>query len=402
MRLCYIALDLPNPISDKVGGACEKLIYHIVKEVSKSHEVHIIVNSNTLNLQQDELKDSVRFHGFGGAKTFSSKLLEYPSFASYFNKLVAKYDFDLVHVFSYPFALPIILTAKIHAKPVFFSELTHLTWIHPIKGFSSNAIFWLNIVPATWFSTKVVVPSLFIKERIIQLTKCSPNKVVVIHYGVPRPPKILNKITFREKYGIAASKTVLTFIGRLVPYKGIHNIIESMNILKNSLPNIHLVAAGPASGDFVSFSNPNTPYYERLQALTKRLDLCDSVTFTGFLKINELYDLLAETTIFVFPSTEEAFGLVLIEALSMGLPIIANNMPPMTEIVDRISGRFVQPNSPSQIAEKIIELLSNPALLLRISDYSRRRFLAEYELSCMINNLLRLYENQKMVCDEKA
>jgi glycosyltransferase involved in cell wall biosynthesis len=178
-----------------------------------------------------------------------------------------------------------------------------------------------------------------------------------------------------------------------VPHKGVHNIIEALHILKKDFPEIRLVIAGPQSGDFTSCTTTTNPYHKYLLLLTNNLGLSNDVIFAGFLDIETLNELLVDTTIFVFPSTEEAFGLVLIEALSIGLPIITTNVPPMIEIVDNHSGRLVMPNSPSQIAEKVRELLSDPMLLKEISQYNVRKFHAEYELSHMINKYKELYES---------
>lgn len=385
-----VALDLPNPLSDMVGGACEKLLYHIVKELSKTHEIHIIVDRKTLDLQLDELKGSVFFHGFDSDSRFSSKLLEYGRFISYLHKLDVKYNFDVFHSFSFPFAIIILLLSKFKRKPAVFSELTHITWMHNRKKFLSKANFWINIASTIWFATATIVPSTFIKERMIQSIKCPPKKVIVIPFGLPPASKLSNHHCFREKYGIPKCSPILTFVGRLVPYKGVHNIIEAMLILRKSFPEIRLVIAGPRSGDFTSCSHSNNFYYEQLLLQTKNLGLSEAVKFVGFLQIRELYELFADTSIFVFPTTEEAFGLVLIETMSMGLPIITSNLPPMNEIVDNNSGRLVAPNDYQQIANAVSELLSSHNLG-EISQYNKKKFLNEYASTCMTKAYNELY-----------
>jgi glycosyltransferase involved in cell wall biosynthesis len=391
MRICIIAVNLPNPISDNVGGACEKIIYHIVKELSQTHEIHLVVDENMIKLQPEDLKSTVHFHGFRGSTKIVSKLYDYIRFASFLNKLDNQHDFDIFHSFSYPFAAQILFVGRLKGKRVFFSELTHITWIHHRRGFSSNANFWINIFPAVQFGTATIVPSDFIKTLIVRSTKCPRRKIVVIPYGVPSPPNSLKKYLFREKHMIPKSQPILTFVGRLVPPKGVHYILESLYILKKNYPRILLVIAGPDSGDFIAYSNPSNSHFQYLKSLTKKLDILDNVMFSGFLRIDELYELLIDSTIFVFPTTEEAFGLVLIEAMSVGLPIITTNAPPMTEIVDIGLGGLVEPNSAKQIAEKVSLLLSNPVLLREVTERSLSRFTSNYELSHMIRRLSDLY-----------
>jgi glycosyltransferase involved in cell wall biosynthesis len=388
-----IAIDFDNPISDKIGGACEKLIYYIVKELSKTYEIHLIVQRKTLDFQAKELKSSVYFHGFDSRSRFVPNLMKYIRFFSYLYKLNVKHDFDVFHSFSFLLSIITLLVSKLCRKPLIVSELSHERWIHKRKSFSSKASFWVNIVPTIWLATAIVAPSKFIKESISKSVKCLPKKVKIIPYGVPSPTNLPSRNSFRKKYGIPSHSPILTFVGRSVPHKGIHNIIKALHLLKKYFPDIRLVIAGPQSGDFTSSLTAKSPYHEYLLSLTNNLGLSNNVIFAGFLEIEALSELFVDTTIFVFPSTEEAFGLVLIEALSIGLPIITTNVPPMTEIVDDRSGGFVMPDSPDQIAEKVRELLSNPKLLKEISQYNVRKFNAEYELSHMINKYRELYES---------
>ena len=391
MRILAIGLGLPDPLSYNHGGANEKLLYYLMKGLVKHHEVHIVVNSKTVEKQPDELKSAIYFHGFDDTPVLAKMLFQHVQFALYLFYLDAKYNFEVIHSFSFQFPLSVLLFSKFKRKPIIFSENTHGPWIDKPKSFFQFVDFYINIVPAVRSAKIVTVPSNFIKGRIEKLTGISLERTIVIPYGLPFPSVAKSSGLFRKKNRLDKNSPILTFIGRSVPYKGIHNIIIALAALRKRFPCIKLVIAGPPSADFTSHSISNNPYREELLKLAENLNLSDSIIFTGVLSINELFELLADTSIFVFPSTEEAFGLVLIEALSMGLPIVTSKMPPMNEIVDSSNGRLVEPGNPGQIADAVSELLSNVNLFDQISKDNLKKFLKEYHVSSMINRYLDLY-----------
>jgi glycosyltransferase involved in cell wall biosynthesis len=143
-------------------------------------------------------------------------------------------------------------------------------------------------------------------------------------YGVERRIEILptglpqdrfthgDGAAFRARHGIAADRPVLLFVGRAAHEKNIGFLLQMLALLRQRRPDVLLVVAGegPASGD--------------LRALAARLQLGDAVRFMGYFdRGGELRDCYRAADLFVFASVTETQGLVLLEAMAQGVPVVA-------------------------------------------------------------------------------
>lgn len=117
-----------------------------------------------------------------------------------------------------------------------------------------------------------------------------------------------------------ASRPIVAFLGRLVYEKGVHILISAMQHVRKEHPAAHLVIAGTG------------PELEALQLLADRLG--DSVSFTGFLDETDKSLLLHHADLCVFPSLYEPFGLVALEAMASGTPLIVSDTGGLSDIVD--------------------------------------------------------------------
>lgn len=149
----------------------------------------------------------------------------------------------------------------------------------------------------------------------------------------------------------------ILFAGRLESYKGVHILIEAMKILP---PSIHLKIAG---------TGPDTA---KLKALAKNNP---SIEFLGFVPGNDLWKLMAEATVVVVPSVwEEVYGLVALEALCYGTPVVVAKSGGLQEVVgDSQAGSIVPPNNPKALANAIKSILDNPELRSKMSENAIKR-----------------------------
>jgi glycosyltransferase involved in cell wall biosynthesis len=149
----------------------------------------------------------------------------------------------------------------------------------------------------------------------------------------------------------------LLFVGRLAQSKGVDIAIQSMKIIINKFPDATLTIVG--EGD----------EYGHLKEIVQKFKLEKNIKFVGHHKINDVYTFYKESQIVLVPSVwEEPFGLVGVEALSIGRPVIASNIGGIPEwLEDGKSGYLVKPNNPNQIAKYVIKLLSDDNLLQTMS-----------------------------------
>ena len=173
----------------------------------------------------------------------------------------------------------------------------------------------------------------------------------------------------------------LVCVGRLHPAKGQDVLIKALAILKRSLPDLSIEFIGDG------------PLKETCLQLAKELKVEDACIFLGALRHEEVLTRMALAAATVVPSRSEAFGLVNIESLAVGTPVVAARVGGIVEVIrDGVDGFLVSPNDPNAFAEKLNLILSNPNLRATMSRNARERFLTTFEQSKVIKEQADWFE----------
>ncbi|CAN5638730.1 glycosyltransferase family 1 protein [soil metagenome] len=147
----------------------------------------------------------------------------------------------------------------------------------------------------------------------------------------------------RTRFGAGPDTVVVAYIGRIAAEKGLAVAAAAMRRLEND-KSIRFVVVGEG------------PYERRLRALSPASSL-----FTGRLSGDALAEAYASADLFVFPSTKDTFGQVLLEAMASGLPVVAADAAPTREILSGSAGTLVSPGDDAILAAEIRRLVKNPA-----------------------------------------
>lgn len=168
--------------------------------------------------------------------------------------------------------------------------------------------------------------------------------------------EIANGKNFREKYGIALDRPMGLFVGRVAFEKNISFLLRTwVEVIKNQ-PDALLVIAGEG------------PAEKSLHALGKALNLEDNLKFIGYLdRETELNACYAAADVFVFSSLSETQGLVLLEAMAQGTPVVAIAELGTKSILVEGKGALIAPENELVFAEKVNALLSNKTLRNKLS-----------------------------------
>jgi glycogen(starch) synthase len=143
----------------------------------------------------------------------------------------------------------------------------------------------------------------------------------------------------------------ILFAGRLVPYKGCQDAIRAIAILRRDWPGIGLDVVGDGF------------YRPELEALVDELGLGDAIVFKGWKEGNELATAFARATLAVIPSHEDAFGIVAIEAMAAGCPVVTTSIPAFASYIeDNRTGLLAATGNPVNLARQVDRLLRNPVL----------------------------------------
>jgi glycosyltransferase involved in cell wall biosynthesis len=174
------------------------------------------------------------------------------------------------------------------------------------------------------------------------------NKIPIVYAGspIPKKPKSGDQASVERKFGINGHD-YLFYLGLLVPHKNILNIIYSFSKVSDSYPSLMLVLAGKKRPDIIN-----------VELLINKLDLKSRVILTGPVSENEKYFLFKGAKIFLFPSFHEGFGIPILESQSFGVPVITSGTTSLPEVTGR-GGLFVDPNSPDEISQSIIKIMTD-------------------------------------------
>ncbi len=177
---------------------------------------------------------------------------------------------------------------------------------------------------------------------------------------------------------IAAGHPIILFVGRLRYYKGIWFLVQAMPRLKAHLI---IVGAGPEEAAI------------RKQARTFKV--AERVTLTGAVSDEDLVAYYYAADIFCLPShlRSEAYGLVQLEAMACGLPVVSCNIDTGVPFVNQAdkTGLIVPPASPAKLAAALNTLLNNEDLRKRLGEQAKARVFSEFDVSLMIKRIKEIY-----------
>lgn len=197
---------------------------------------------------------------------------------------------------------------------------------------------------------RIIAPSEREKEYLIHYYNASPELISVIPCGVNldlfRP---LEKEIARSHLSLDG-EVVILFVGRIVPLKGIDKLLMAMPYLERR-QRLRMIIIG---GD-----EHCQDEMERLKSLSQILQIDDLVTFQGLVKQEKLPYFYSAADLCVVPSYYESFGLVALESLACGTPVVATKVGSMENVIRfGETGYIVIDNAPQHIADKIAKLLS--------------------------------------------
>ncbi len=228
---------------------------------------------------------------------------------------------------------------------------------------------------------RILAPTLKEKENLMQHYHVPPEKIGLVPGGVNlKLFHHLNKTSARKHLGFDMNERILLFVGRFDPLKGIERLLTAMTYLQNR-KKFHLVIAG-GDGD-------GAPETQLLKELSRRFNIDDAVTFTGRVEQKDLLQYYSAADVLVLPSYYESFGLVGLEALACGTPVVATRVGAMEQILrDGETGYVVPEASPRSLAKSIRLLVAEPHT---ISADVIRESIVKFDWSNVVLSLLKEY-----------
>jgi glycosyltransferase involved in cell wall biosynthesis len=184
---------------------------------------------------------------------------------------------------------------------------------------------------------------------------------------------------FREAMGIAPDVPLLLFVGRVAHEKNIGFLVEALARVRRSVPRAMLAIAGEG------------PALASLHRQVDGLGLRDAVRFTGYLdRRGALLDCYAAADAFVFASRTETQGLVLLEAMALGIPVVSTAVMGTRDVVGPGRGALVPADDVDEFAAAVVRLLGDPALRSRLSEQGRA-YVREWQADALARRMEAFY-----------
>lgn len=237
-------------------------------------------------------------------------------------------------------------------------------------------------------ATHIISVSKGVADIMVADGLCKKEKMQVVGYGsaggvdMDRYNPDVVESTVRKDLGIPEDAFVFAFVGRIVKDKGINELVNAFERISKDYDNVHLLLVGPVEekqnpvDDATFESLRNNPH---IHSVGMQQDV------RPFLKASGA---------FVLPSYREGFGMVLIEAGSMGLPCITTNITGCNEIiVPGENGAIVEPQNADALYEEMVKWYSNRELVQSMARNARRMVEERYECHKVWGNYYNLYKS---------
>jgi len=345
-----ITWEYPPRIVGGIARHCEGLAKALV---NLGHEVHIFTLDFPGAPDYEELE---------GIKIYRTRSeVGHPNFLTWvllFNHFIEKrmaevsrlVDFDVLHVHDWLTAPSSIGFKHFGKKPLVFTA--HSTehgrsGLHILDSFTIDGLEWWS----TYEASKIIVTSGSMKGEVCGHFHVSDSKVEIIPNGIDasKYEGSVDKGAVRARYGIQLHEKMILCVGRLVPQKGIEFLIHAVPIVARRRPEAKFIIVGDGW------------YRDHLEWIANTTGHRWRITFTGFIPDWDLVALTKSADALVVPSVYEPFGIVALEGMIAGVPVVASQVGGLTEFIEHDhTGVLTYSRNPESIAWGIDHVLSNP------------------------------------------
>ncbi len=241
-----------------------------------------------------------------------------------------------------------------------------------IKIIISNLAYKIDCVTTPSTSMKKIVENYGVKNRI----EVIPNAIHLISF---KEDDELKRTEIKKKHNLKEDEKIILFVGRIASEKSIDKIIKALEIIKKrDISKVKLLIVGDG------------PAIDELKQLTRTLKVEEDVIFTGTVSYEEIQHYYKMAYVFTIASTTETFGIVTIEALASGVPVLAVKAPGAVDILtDGLDGLLVD-NDVEKFAKALEKIIREPELRGKLSQGALKTS-EKYSIDTISERMINLY-----------
>ncbi|PBJ13835.1 glycosyltransferase family 4 protein [Flavobacterium sp. ACN6] len=270
------------------------------------------------------------------------------------------------------FRIPLVI--RFHGSDAYFCHLENRQ--QKIKN------FWFEKLAINQ-ADAFISPTKFAGELTKNLFKIKKQEIRTIHNGI-------DLSNFENAVPEQFEKNLILYIGTLIRKKGVLELPEIFNKVRNDFPDAKLVLIG---GDSFDIKTGSKSTWELMKNSFKKEDL-KYVSYLGKIPYHEIQNYLIKANVCVFPTFAETLGMVTLESMAMQKAVVNSNIGWSKElIVDEESGFLVHPSNHDLYGDRIKELFEDDLLTLQIGRAARKRMEEKFDINNLVSENIRFYQN---------
>jgi glycosyltransferase involved in cell wall biosynthesis len=388
-------------IASVIGGAERVLCEESTRLAKRGHTVTILTRKLPYHESDSENISGVEEHRYNYQEKFFPLFLKsiMSDCRKAFRSLEERFPFDVIN-FHQPFSAIGVLSLTSSRRVPCVYTCHSLSFEEYISRTSSpgNLIQWIlhylqvsarKSIERTVLkkSDQIVVLSEYTRKKLQRTYGLAPSKASVIPGGVDleRFKPSAEKAQIRARIGLPEDKFILFTVRNLVPRMGLENLISAFEIVQNGRRDLLLVIGGEG------------PLQTSLREQARKCGVEDFVRFAGYIPDEDLPSYYQMADLFILPTSDlEGFGLVTVEALASGLPVLATPVGGTREILTKLGSDYLfNDSTPQSIATGILNSLkgwaTDRAFGKHISETCRRVAEQHYSWDNHVNKLENLF-----------
>ncbi len=397
MNICLISRSLPLHRS---GG----LEYHTLGLarglVKRGHRVVIVTTALPCAEPPPEY-EGITLEPLPGSAPSCYNLHFFKSIPRFVQHLHRQHNFDVIHGQGFgaltvnPEKFGVHLVITIHGTIFSETALAKPAWRHltvpeklqALGHHKSRILLYPLYRRMLKRAAGIIVDSAFTRDEILKSQAVLRDKIRVVPLSVEpeRFPEIEPQAA-REVLGLPTDRMILFTVGRLHKMKGFQTVIEALHEIGTpALDRANALYVIGGSGD----------YAERLQRLVDKYSLSGRVKFAGRIKEDELATYYAAADVFIYPDMgQPAFGLVALESLLCGTPVIGASSGAIPEVVDESVGALFPPGDSHALADLLRNIVNLPQWVQDRKTRARAHALRKFPFDAMIDNTIEIYHRR--------
>jgi len=383
MNICMLSWEYPPRIVGGISRHCQGLARALAK---MGHTVYLI----TLDFpgapyyEEDEGVRVYRTAIELGHPNFIVWVLLFNHFMEKKVAMLSKQEkFEVIHAHDWLVA-PASISSKHYLGAPLISTI-HSTEVGRSRGLHNPDSYLIDGLEwwLTYESKRIIVISNSMRQEVREHFRLPDEKIDVIPNAIDSSKYEIrvDRDDVKRRFGIDSSERIVLFIGRLVPQKGVEYLIMATPKIIEKHPEARVVIVGNGwSKDY-------------LLNLASSIGCQHKVLFLGFLSDQDLIELTLSSDVLVIPSIYEPFGIVALEGMAAGVPIVASNTGGLAEIIEHDkTGFLAYKENPDSIAYGVNKILSDPGYASWLVQNAKRKIREVYSWDAVARKTVETYE----------